>query len=211
MAETPNTNLPHWPLPSVSHPPGHHSLTSLPTPTLLSQAPQLWEWCTRHLPICLCFACSLQLKAEARVGERLGQAAVMFSLFPLLLISPSLDKSLFPKTPPLPVFPSTDAPQDGRAQWQETEPPLLGYLPWRMQYSAVVILRLWGQIAWICILVLPLVSSVTSLLCTWVLFHLNQHPCLLPLRADVMKSIFNYVTESQNERMPKLKIALDRV
>lgn len=53
--------------------------------------------------------CSWKLEPE---GARTGPGCpAMLSLFPLLLTSHFLEQSLFPNTPPLPGFPSTDAPQ----------------------------------------------------------------------------------------------------
>lgn len=55
------------------------------------------------------------VRSWSQRGGRTGPGCpVMLSLFPLLLISASLEWRLFPNTPPLPGSPSTDA-QAGRA------------------------------------------------------------------------------------------------
>jgi hypothetical protein len=71
-----------------------------------SEAPGIFQ-----SAIVLLAHCSWKQQPES--GEdRMGPGwPVMVSLFPLLLISPFLEQSLFPNTPPLPGFPLTHAQQ----------------------------------------------------------------------------------------------------
>lgn len=107
--EIPNTNplispcplfhIPKDPLPGTPSNP----CSSLPGPTAQG---------VRHPAssnvLLFCLLTAVGNWSQAGVGARTGLGCpVMLSLFPLLLINPSLEQTFFPNTPPLPGFPST--------------------------------------------------------------------------------------------------------